>query len=238
MIPAIEKTEFVLFLSILVVGCDGSGRMYNSTTPVGWGNAHAFGSQGGDISLVSLIFPDEGEVESVSAVDRFTGNPIPFLLEEGNGRTVVTLELAKGRIANPLLVSDDGDNSFLSQVHPTIGLSTFDGLQWGPPTVFLRDHGWELELWLDEEVTVPSEEFVTLWISGSLTKAVRAAFTNPGSADAFELYVSSACEVAVKRKERLVMLSAYNFQLGDHESVGLVITPQDEAATLTLSMTN
>lgn len=232
------KRAALFFIILLGSGlqCSDSGKLFGSEPPLpGTDNAYAFGSGGGDISLVSLIFPFGGEIESVSAVDRITGDLIRFDYVETGDQVVVTLQLLRGQLVNPRLVFN-GELSFTALLTPEHGLSTFDGLTFGEPTMFLRDHGVERELELGQTAVILSEDFTRLWVGDRLTDAARMRFLNLGDAGDFTLQTTESSQTLVLKRGRLE--TKKTVELGNHEGAAVIVAPLTGAEVVSVSVTN
>ena len=226
----------ILFLLVSAHSCSEPGNMFGNANQLpGTSYAHANGNQGGEISLVSLIYPDWEEIEGLSIVDRITGLAINGHSKVVDGNTIVTLELIRGRLANPYLTFLGKDISFTALLTPGHSLSTFGGLSFGKKqhTVFLRDHGVEREVIAGDTSTLSSEDYVVLWIGDRLASAVRVHLVNPGAAEEFEVS-APGCEALVKKKNQLHKM--LNLKLGDYESASLVIAPHSGEETICLSV--
>ena len=213
----------LVVLSLTVPSCKDMGNLFGSGTPVpgSLGSAHAFGNGGGATSLVSLIFLSTEEIEGLSVVDRITGNPTPFHAVVWDRRTVVTLELPKNQLANPRLAFKGGA-SFTALLTPEQSLSTFDGLSFGAHTVFLRDHGLEIELEVGMEKVISDDELTIQWIGDRLAKVARVNF-RPEKAGSYSPILEPKGTVTVKQKSQLLTQST--LELNGHESVSLVVVP-------------
>jgi hypothetical protein len=223
-------------LSLTEFSCKDSGNLFGHSAPVpgSLGSAHAFGNGEGEISLVSLIFLESEEIECLSVVDRITDKPIPYRSAVWEGNAVVTLELPKGQLANPRLAFRGGA-SFTALLTPEFSLSTFDGLCFGDHTVFLRDHGVEIELKAGMEKVISQTELINLWIGDKLAKAVRVRFSSETAGSYDPILEPETGTVAVKQKSQLITLEGA-LEMGGRESASLVVAPPTDTETIRFSV--
>jgi len=223
-------------LSLTEFSCKDSGNLFGHSAPVpgSLGSARAFGNGEGEISLVSLIFLESEEIECLNVVDRITDKPIPYRSAVWEGKAVVTLELPKGQLANPRLTFSEGIG-FTALLTPEFSLSTFDGLSFGSHTVFLRDHGVEIELKADTVKEVAPSELINLWTGEKLEKAVRVRFSSETAGSYSPILEPETGTVAVKQKSQLITLEG-TLEMGSRESVSLVVAPPTDTETIRFSI--
>lgn len=227
----------LVVISLTELSCSDSGNLFGSYAPVpgSLGSAHAVGNTEVEkTSLVSLIFLFTEEIDSLSVADRITDKPIPYRLAVWEGKTVVTLELPKGQLANPRLVFNE-DVSFTALLTPEQSLLTFDRLSFSDHTVFLRDHGREIELTADKAVVISQNELTTLWDGEKLVKAARVNFRSGKAGGYGPILEPETGTVAVKQKSQLIILEG-ELVMGDRESVSLVVAPPTDTQTIRLSV--
>ena len=226
-------------LSLTLSVCKDSGNLFGHSAPVpgSIGSAQASTSvdAGWETSLVSLAFPYTEEIgDLISVVDRLSENPIPYHSVVWNGKVVVTLELAKNVLTNPNLVFDGGV-SFTALLTPDHSLSTFDGLTFGDHTVFLRDHGVELELKEDIKTVIAQSDLTSLWNGERIVMGARANFSPDFAGSYGPILEPETGTVTVKRNTTLLTWkNALN--LGGNESASLVIAPPTDTETVSLSV--
>jgi hypothetical protein len=214
------------------------GNLYGEPTPVlgvgAIGSAQAAGNESREISLVSLIFQYAEEIGSLSGVvDRITGNAVPFSFEIWDSKAVVTLQLQRDVLANPRLTSEGGA-SFTALLLPEQGLSTFDGLEFRGPTVFLRDYGKEIELKEGIPTEIAPGDLTSLWNGERMVMAARARFS-PAKTGSYDPVLEPNTTVTVKQNDTLLTWKE-PLKLGARESASLAVTPPPDAGTITLSV--
>jgi len=239
-VKALPKTVAFALAVVILAGfsCKDSGHLFGGSNvtlvPGAMGSAQAFGSGSGEISLVSLIFLESEEIECLSVVDRISEKPIPFRSAVWDGKVVVTLELPKNQLANPRLAFKGGA-SFTALLTPEFSLSTFDGLNFGESTVFLRDHGTEIELAAGMEKVFSSNEFIYLWTGEKLVKAARARFS-PGIAGNYALSLRPESGTVVVLQTSGLRTWNGALTVDGRESVSLVVVPPPDEETIYLSV--
>ena len=222
-----------LALLAIAMGCqdDGVGTVSATGLPrfqiPGENTAEAATSNlGNDLALVSLMFA-RVEAARIEAVEGLTQQAIGFEVENSETLTVVTLRLTLNQRSEPHLrfFTESGEKSFRGVVTPSHSLETFADLEFGGPTVVLRDHGTE-DIVIDEgeSVILPTQGMVTLWNGCSLVLAARARIVNHGEAGLFQLRVKpEGGQGFVTQGAQL--LETRMFSADNHESMGLMVTP-------------
>jgi len=181
--------------------------------------------QRGEISLVSLVFPEIKDCVGVTATDRLTDQPIGIHWVETDDGLVVTLKLFRNEIFSPhLQLYGAEDAAFKADIQPLHSVETYRDLVVNRPTVVLTDFGVESQLEVDGEVEIPPGEFTELWLETDFRTVARARFANAGEAGNFLLRWPEGCQVWTQRRGRLLTTSN-DISLGDDESFGLVIAP-------------
>ena len=218
------------------LSCRESGHLFGSADPVPGrlGEAHAAGNAERPISLVSLLFLESEGIQCLSVADRISDKSIPFRSSEWEGKAVVTLELAKDRLANPRLAFSGGA-SFTALLTPEQSLSTFDGLSFGDHTVFLRDHGVEIELKAGVEKVISQYELTDLWDGEKLVRGARVRFSPGVSGNYTPVLAPSGTVEVVEAKSGLRTLEG-SLQLNDRESASLVVVPPQDTDAIHLTV--
>jgi hypothetical protein len=226
----------LVVLNLTGFSCSDSGNLFGSNAPVpgSLGSAHAVGNQEVETSLVSMIFLSMEEIDSLSVVDRITDKPIPFHAVVWEGKTVVTLELPKNQLANPHLAFSKGA-SFTALLTPEHSLSTFDGLSFSDYTVFLRDHGVEIELTAGTERVISPSELTNLWIGDKLVMAARVHFRTETAGDYDSILEPETGTVVVKQKSQLRTWDG-TLKLGDGEGLNLAVTSPTDTKAICFSV--
>jgi hypothetical protein len=148
--------------------------------------------KGGEISLVSLVFPRAGvaDVVSVQAVEESTQRKLGCKAVESGDSLVVTLQLNLDQQSDPLLTVNtaEGNKSFRAIITPRHLLESYFELSFDGPSLALRDHGREDVLLKDgEKVILSPQDRVTLWNGSEVVLATRARLVNNGVSGRFLL---------------------------------------------------
>jgi len=228
--PMVLKPARLAFLFTLVFS---SGCTNTNASTLQLDASYFASTDGGEISLVSLVFPREDGVKSVKATDLISGNPVRFDFVETENRMVVTLKLRKDLFANPQLIFD-GKRSFTALLTPDHSLSTFDGLMFSKHTVFLRDHGVERVLKPGENLEIPSGELTRLWIGERFVNGARV-YLSPEKGEGLKL-LAHGSEVAVVKNGEELITNFSNLTLSGGEGITLVASPKPGADTIHLSI--
>ena len=216
--------------------CSDSEHLFGESPPIpgGTGTAEASVSESGEISLVSFVFPKTEDLGSIQSVaDRTTGIQIPYRFAVWEKKVVVTLELTKGMLANPKLLFEGGA-SFTAFLTPENSLSTFDGLDFGNSTVFLRDHSAEIKLEEGAPATIVTGDLPSLWDGKGISKVALVNFT-PSITGKYCPNLKPTGTVAMKQNTELLTWS-HSLKIYGHTSICIVVVPTTDTETISFSI--
>jgi hypothetical protein len=181
---------------------------------------------GNELALVSLVFP-RVEASGIEAVEGSTHRAIGFEAKNSENLLAVTLRLTLNQRSEPHLrfFTEPEEKSFRGIVTPTHSLETFADLEFGGPTVVLRDHGTvDIVINEGESVTLSPQDMVTLWNGCSLVLSARARIVNNGEAGLFQLRIKPEGGLGYVT-QGAQLLETKMFPADSHESMGLMVTP-------------
>lgn len=200
--------------------------------PGGTGVSHASPVDIQDPVLVSFVFPKVDGWKSVSAND-FSGRSIESETVGFGDQLIVTLKMQRDKAVKPQIrcLSNTGVKTFTAYLTPRHSLSTFGILNFGGKTVFLRDHGKEVELG-EGKNSVSSKGLTRLWIGNGFVQAARLRVTGPnGDGGNLEVQCNKALVV---RGGRLSQTDAV-LSVGGGEKVGLVVPQSQLPSTISVA---